>query len=124
MGANGIYFTQKGDFSKTEKYFQSLLDKKYLDILDKYGKRGVEALRSATPVDTGLAASSWGYTIEQEGGITKLIWTNDDIEGGCNVAILVDRGHATKSGGWVPGLHFVDEAIAPIIAQIVREVAV
>ena len=122
MGA--IYFTQKGDFKNTEKYFNSLLDRKYLDILDRYGKLGVDALRAATPIDTGLAASSWDYKILQEDGITKLIWTNDDIEGGCNVAILIDRGHATKSGSWVPGLHFIDEAIAPIIAQIVREVAI
>lgn len=122
MGA--IYFTQKGDFKNTEKYFNSLLDRKYLDILDKYGRLGVDALRAATPIDTGLAASSWDYTIMQEDGVTKLIWTNDDIEGGCNVAILVDRGHATKSGSWVPGLHFIDEAISPIIAQIVREVAI
>lgn len=122
MGANGIYFTQKGDFKNTEKYFKDLLDKKYLDILNRYGQLGVDALRRATPVDTGLAASSWGYTIEQEGGTTRLVWTNDDIEGGCNVAILIDRGHATKSGSWVSGIHFIDEAIAPIIAEIVREV--
>lgn len=124
MGANGIYFTQKGDFKNTEKYFNSLLKKNYLKILDVYGRKGVDALRVATPVDTGLAASSWGYHIEQEGGQTRLVWTNDDIEGGCNVAILVDRGHATKDGGWVPGKHFIDEAIAPIIAEIAREVAI
>ena len=122
MGA--IYFTQKGDFSKTEKYFKSLLDADYLKILDKYGQKGVEALRAATPVDTGLAASSWAYHIEGDGKQTRLVWTNDDIEGGCNVAILVDRGHATKSGSWVSGLHFIDEAISPIIAEIAREVVV
>jgi len=118
----GVYFTGKGNFSNTEKYFKSLLDKDYLKILDKYGQKGVEALRAATPVDTGLAANSWDYSIENEGGQSKLIWTNNDIEGGCNVVILVDRGHATKSGSWVPGAHFIDEAIAPIIAELAREV--
>lgn len=122
MGA--ISITQQGDFSKTEKYFKYLLDQKYLDILTKYGQRGVEALRAATPVDTGLAASSWSYSIEVEDGKTKLIWSNSDIEGGCNVVILVDRGHATKSGTWVSGYHFIDDAIAPVIAQIAREVVV
>ena len=122
MGENGIYFTQKGDFKNTEKYFDSLLHRDYLKVLDRYGQLGVDALRRSTPIDTGLVASSWAYHIEQEGGQTRLVWTNDDIEGGCNVAILIDRGHATKSGGWVPGLHFIDEAIAPIIAQIAREV--
>ena len=119
-----ISIESKGDFSKTEKYFKSLLHKDYLDILNKYGQLGVEALIAATPVDTGLAASSWGYRIEQNETNTSLIWTNDDIEGGINVVILVDRGHATKSGGWVPGQHFIDEAISPIIAQIAREVTV
>lgn len=119
----GVYFTQKGDFSKTDKYFESLLKKDYFKILDKYGQMGVDALRRATPVDTGLASSSWGYTIETDGDQTRLIWTNDDIEGGCNVVVLVDRGHATKAGGWVPGQHFIDPAISPIIAQIAREVA-
>ncbi len=118
----GVSFTGKGDFSKTEKYFKSLLDRDYMKILDKYGRLGVEALSKATPVDTGLAASSWHYTIENDNGQTRLVWTNDDIEGGCNVVILVDRGHCSRSGSWVPGRHFIDEAIGPIIAQIAREV--
>jgi hypothetical protein len=118
----GVYFTHKGDFSKTEEYFKSLMRKDYLKILETYGQRGVDALMAATPVDSGLAASSWGYSIEQENGQTKLIWTNSDVEGGYNIVILIDRGHATKSGSWVPGLHFIDEAISPIIAELVREV--
>lgn len=118
----GVYFTHKGDFSKTEEYFKSLMRKDYLKIIEAYGQRGVDALMAATPVDSGLAASSWGYSIEQENGQTKLIWTNSDVEGGYNIVILIDRGHATKSGSWVPGLHFIDEAISPIIAELVREV--
>lgn len=120
----GVYFTQKGDFKNTEKYFKSLLEKDYLKILDFYGQKGVEALMAATPVDSGLAASSWGYSIEQENGQTKLVWYNSDIEGGYNIVILIDRGHATKSGSWVPGLHFIDETISPIIAELAREVVV
>ena len=120
----GVYFTQKGDFSNTEKYFNSLLKKDYMAIFDKYGQMGVDALRQATPVDTGLAASSWGYAIEVEDGKTRLIWTNNDIEGGINVVILVDRGHVSKSGSWVPGRHFIDEAISPIIAKLAEEVVV
>ena len=118
----GVHFTQKGDFNNTERYFKSLLNRDYLSILNNYGQLGVEALRAATPVDTGLAASSWKYEIATENGQTKLIWANSDIEGGINVIYLIDRGHATKSGTWVTGQHFVDDAIAPIIAQLAREV--
>lgn len=118
----GVRFSQKGDFSKTEKYLKSLLNQDYASMLNKYGQMGVEALRAATPVDTGLASSSWNYEVVNEEGQIRLIWTNNDIEGGVNVVILVDRGHCTKSGSWVPGQHFIDEAISPIIAQIAREV--
>lgn len=120
----GVYFTHKGNFSKTDSFFKSLMNKDYLQILDKYGQMGVDALSAATPIDTGLASSSWGYTIERDEKETRLIWTNSDIEGGLNVVILIDRGHCTKSGTWVSGYHFIDDAISPIIAQIAREVTV
>lgn len=116
MGA--VYFTQKGDFNKVQKWLNSLMNKDYLNVLSQYGMMGVNALRAATPVDSGLAASSWNYEISLERGATTLTWTNDDIEGGCTVVILVDRGHATKSGSWVPGLHFIDQALDPIIEQL------
>lgn len=116
MGA--IYFTQKGDFNKVQKWLNSLLNKDYLNVLSIYGQKGVNALRAATPVDSGLAASSWNYQISFERGNTTLTWTNDDIEGGCSVVILLDRGHATKSGTWVPGLHFIDTALDPIIKEL------
>ena len=120
MGA--ITFSHKGDFSKTEKFFNFLLHRDYLNVLERYGQMGVEALRAATPVDTGLLASSWSYKIENQDGKTRLVWTNNDIEGGINVAVLIDRGHATRSGTWVPGAHFIDDAIDPIIEQIARDV--
>ena len=116
MGA--IYFTQKGDFNKVQKWLNSLLNKDYLNVLSIYGQKGVNALRAATPVNSGLAASSWNYQISLERGNTTLTWTNDDIEGGCSVVILLDRGHATKSGTWVPGLHFIDTALDPIIKEL------
>lgn len=119
----GVYFRNSGSFSKTESFLNSLLRKDFLSILDKYGQMGVEALRAATPVDSGLAASSWDYKIERDGNTTSLIWTNDDIEGGCNVAVLVDQGHCSRSGSWVPGQHFIDSAIAPVMAELAREVA-
>lgn len=114
----GIYFTHKGNFNKVEKWFNSLLNMDYLNMLSQYGEKGVVALRAATPIDTGLAASSWRYEIGHNGESTTLTWINDDIEGGYSVVILVDRGHATKSGGWVPGKHFVDTTLDPIIKEL------
>ena len=114
----GVYFTHKGDFNKVEKWLNSLMNKDYLNVLSFYGQMGVEALRRATPLDTGLAASSWGYQIEHDKETTRLVFTNDDIEGGCSVVILVDRGHASKDGDWVPGKHFIDEALDPVIKKL------
>lgn len=114
----GVSFTHKGNFNNTENWFKKLLKFDTMSILRKYGEMGVNALRAATPVDTGLAADSWKYTIESNGASTKIVWENSDIEGGCSVVVLVDRGHATKSGGWVPGQHFIDPAIEPIIKRL------
>ena len=114
----GITITQKGDFNKLEKWLNSLLNREYLNVLSQYGQMGVEALRAATPIDTGLAASSWNFQIGMERNTTTISWYNDDIEGGLSVVILVDRGHATKSGSWVPGVHFIDEALDPVIKQL------
>lgn len=114
----GVVFTHKGDFTKTEEWLNKLRHKEYLNMLATFGDRGVNALRAATPIDSGLAANSWRYQIEESLGTTSLVWINDDIEGGCNVAVLIDRGHATKSGSWVPGRHFIDPAIDPIIKDL------
>ena len=117
-----ITVKQTGDFSRTENYFKKLLHKDLNSLLHRYGKLGVDALRSATPKDTGLAASSWDYVIEQNGNGYSLSWVNSDIENGVSVVILIDQGHATKSGGWFSGYHFIDETIDPIIKKLAKEV--
>ena len=117
-----ITFVSKGDFSRTDSFFNKLLHKNYEDLLNRYGKLGVDALRSATPKDTGLAASSWNYVIEKNGEGYSLAWTNDDIENGISVVVLIDQGHATKSGSWFSGYHFIDRTIDPIIKQLAEEV--
>ena len=87
-------------------------------IFDKYGQMGVKALSDATPKLTGLAASSWYYTIERDNKGTKLIFSNSDIEGGCNVAILIQYGHGTKSGGYVEGRDYINPALQPIFEDL------
>lgn len=123
MGA--IYFRNKGNFEKVTDYFKKLLGRDYLAILDKYGQMGVDALRQATPVDSGLTAESWNYEIDIDPGThqVRLIWTNSNLaKEAINIAILVDRGHVSRSGSWVPGQHFIDPAITPIISKIAEEV--
>ena len=118
-----ITFKSKGDFRKANSFMERLLELFDIGILDKYGQMGVDALSRNTPVDTGLLASSWYYTIERTKGSTKIIWSNSDIEGGCNVAILVQYGHGLKGGGYVQGIDFINPAIQPIFEQILQEIS-
>lgn len=111
----------KGDFRKTNSFFERLLEVGKLGMLDKYGALGVKALKENTPKDTGLLADSWDYVIEHGKGYSKITWINTDIEGGCNVAVLIQYGHATKNGGYVQGIDFVNPAMAPVFDQIAEK---
>ena len=117
-----ITFEHKGDFSKTTKFLNKMLKGQYITaMLHKYGRRGVEALASATPVDTGLTASSWKYDVEEENGVYTILFSNTNLNDGENIAILLDRGHGTRNGGYVKGRNFIRPAIRPIFDQIAEE---
>lgn len=117
-----ITLVQKGDFRKTNSFLEKLLEIAHLGELDKYGKMGVDALSAATPVLTGRAASSWYYKIERRTGSTSIIWGNNDIEGGCNVVLLLQHGHGTRLGGYVQGRDFINPAIKPVFDEIADSV--
>lgn len=113
-----ITFRQKGDFSKLTRYFERVKEAARVSILDKYGNRGVAALASATPIETGLAASSWYYEIEHGNGVARIIFGNSDIESGFPVAIMLQYGHGTGTGGWVEGRDYINPAIQPVFDEI------
>ncbi len=112
----------KGDFKKTEKYLKRLSEISFTKILEKYGKKGVAALRNATPADTGRTADSWGYSIEKNGENLSLVFTNSNIQNGVHVAILIQYGHGTRNGGYVRGTDYVNPALRPIFDEIAREI--
>lgn len=116
-----ISFKQKGDFSKLTRYFERVKQAVHIGFLDKYGKRGVQALASATPQDTGRLASSWYYKIENNGKTVRLNFCNSDIENGAPVAIVLQYGHGTQNGGWVEGVDYINPTIRPIFDEIVEE---
>lgn len=115
-------FKQRGHFGNLEKLLSTPVSKWHLHNLDKYGEIGVEALSNATPVDTGLTARSWYYRIEQpREGITKLCFYNSNIaDGWAPIAILLQYGHATRNGGWVEGIDYINPAIKPIFEKIAK----
>ena len=116
-----IGFRQKGDFSKTENYLKRLKQNKILAILEKYGRDGVAALSSATPVDTGLTASSWYYKVDIRDGSASLIFCNSNIQNGIPIAIILQYGHGTGTGGWVQGRDYINPAIQPIFDALVKQ---
>lgn len=113
-----ITFRQKGDFSKADKFFERLKEVAKLSDLDRYGREGVAALASATPVDTGLTASSWSYDIEHREGSTRIIFKNSNIQNGVPIAIILQYGHGTRNGGWVEGRDYINPAIQPVFDKI------
>ena len=116
-----ITFRQKGDFSKLTKFLERAKEAVHLGDLDKYGREGVAALASATPVDTGLTASSWSYKIEQGKGTATISFHNSNIQNGVPIAMILQYGHGTCNGGWVEGRDYINPAIQPIFDKIVEE---
>ena len=112
-----ISFKHKGNWKRTERFLKKNYGTSFEQILEKYGKRGVEALRQYTPVDTGLTADSWYYTInkDSEGIPYSITWGNTNIEDGWfNVAIMIQYGHATGSKGYFEGIDYLNPALQPI----------
>lgn len=114
-----ISFRQKGDFSKLTRYFERVKKTARLSILDKYGREGVAALSSATPVDSGETASSWYYEVINENGSAAISFYNSNVNQGVPIAIILQYGHGTGTGGWVEGKDYINPAIQPIFDEIV-----
>lgn len=113
-----ITFGQKGDFAKITKYLEASKDFMNKVDLDKYGKAGVAALSSATPVDTGLTSNSWNYEIKKGAGTSTITFHNSNIQNGVPIAIILQYGHGTGTGGWVQGRDYINPAIQPIFDDI------
>lgn len=116
-----ITITEKGSFDNTERYLKRLKTAELFAVLSKYGSLGVNALSNATPADTGLTSQSWFYTIKQRPGYYSIRWHNSNEEYGLPVAVLIQYGHGTRTGGYVQGRDYIMPAIRPIFDQIAAE---
>ena len=116
-----ISFRQKGDFSKLTSFLERAKNVIKAGDLDKYGREGVAALASATPVDSGLTANSWYYEITNKNGSVTISFFNSNIQNGVPIAIILQYGHGTGTGGWVQGRDYINPAIQPIFDKIADE---
>lgn len=116
-----ISFRQKGDFSKLSSFLEKAKNAVHLGDLDRYGREGVSALASATPVDTGETANSWSYEIEHRNGSSVISFHNSNIQNGVPIAIILQYGHGTGTGGWVEGRDYINPAIRPVFDKLANE---
>ena len=116
-----ITFRQKGDFSKVTRFLERAKESINLGVLDKYGREGVNALSSATPVDTGTTSKSWYYKIENKNGSASITFHNSNIQNGVPIAIILQYGHGTRNGGWVEGIDYINPAIKPIFDRLAND---
>ena len=117
-----IYRTSHGDFKKTTKFLEFMKSGDVFDNLDKYGRQGVDALSSATPRDTGETAQSWGYKVSHNKGYYAIDWFNTHKEGAVNIAVIIQYGHGTGTGGWVEGRDYINPVIRPLFDRIVEDI--
>lgn len=108
-------------YKEVLKHLNRLERLKFDSMVRQYAETGLDRLRQATPVDTGLAESSWRYEIENNGSTTTITWCNDDIEGGYSVVMLIEYGHGVKGGGYVNGRHFIADSMDGIFEEFVTE---
>lgn len=113
-----LEFSSKGSFKNTERFLSRMSKGEVLKSLDKYGDMGVKALAAATPVESGETAASWSYEVENSGRSWSITWTNSHMAGGAPVAILLQYGHGTGTGGYVQGRDYINPAIKPIFDKI------
>lgn len=111
-------FEVVGSTNKTERFLQNMKKRDYLKDLDKLAQDGVSALASATPVESGLTASSWDYEIHRTSGSCEIVWTNSNINNGVPIAVILQYGHGTGTGGYVQGRDYINPAIRPIFDEI------
>lgn len=111
-----------GSFRNAEDFLKRLSKLDILSVLKANGQIGVNALSSATPIRTGLAAHSWFYTVSGSGGIYQISWSNSDTENGFPVVIMLQYGHGTGTGGYVAGIDFINPAMKPVFDQIAANV--
>lgn len=117
-----ITFQQKGNFSKATRYMERIKEIIHFGLLDKYGRDGVAALSSATPVDSGNTANSWYYEIENKKGQVRINFLNSNINQGVPIAIILQYGHGTGTGGWVQGRDYINPAIQPVFDRILQDI--
>lgn len=123
MAGGVISFDGTGnDFPNTTRFLKKVSKLDILPALRALAQRGVRALSAATPVSSGQTAAAWGYEIKVGRSTSTITWTNSHTNNGVNIAIILQLGHGTGTGGWVAGQNYINPAIRPIMDEIAEDV--
>lgn len=117
-----IIVKHKGSLNRTTRFLHNVLHLDYKTILARYGRKGVEALKDSTPLDSGKTAESWRYEINEMPGGFAITWLNDNINKDVNIAIILRYGHGTGTGGYVAGRNYISPAIQPVFDEMANAV--
>lgn len=111
-----------GSYTATLRRLDRMRSGRIFDTLDRYGRRGVDSLARWTPVETGETANSWGYRIERSRGRYAIIWYNNHVVNGVNIAVILQYGHGTGTGGYVEGIDYINPAMRDLFQQIADDI--
>lgn len=117
-----VTFTQSGNFNNTERFLNKMKNAEMYRELNRLGEQGVRALSAATPVRSGKTAASWDFETKISTSKAELIWTNSNVNNGVNVAIIIQYGHGTGTGGYVQGIDYINPAMRPVFESIADSV--
>jgi len=117
-----ITIKHKGNFNNSERFLNNAIIAKHLDILMRYGKEGVKALASVTPVKTGKTRDSWDFKIVRDRTKISIIWINTNVVNGTPIAVILQYGHATGTGGWVEGIDYINPIIRPVFDKMANDI--
>lgn len=114
-----ITVTTKGDFKNTISWLQKTSKKVPTNSLNQIGKQGVSALRGATPRGaTGQTSMGWQYKIKRTGYGADVVWYNTAHPGeSVNIAKIIQLGHGTGTGGYVPPIDYINPALSGVMAD-------
>lgn len=117
-----ISVSHKGSFSNLKRLLQSPIKQTVDAELNRLGAKGVSALQNGTPRDSGRTAAAWSYDIQKSRGQTSLVFNNSHINNGVPIAIILQYGHGTGTGGYVQGRDYINPAIQPVFDEIAEQI--
>ena len=117
-----ITLEAKGGWDRTESFLKRAVRLNLAPRLQAAAAEGVAALAAATPKESGLTANSWTAEVTIGANGFTIEWQNTHVVSGVPIAIILQYGHGTGTGGYVQGRDYINPAIQPVFDKIADEI--